>query len=53
MEQRKRKFRVLKDFTDPEGNERKVGDIVEMVFADAQGLVNSDKLTADLGEERS
>jgi hypothetical protein len=44
-----RKFRALKDFTDPQGQEHKQGDIVEMAFAEARALVNSDKLTADLG----
>lgn len=43
-ESRKQKFRVLKDF-----DEHKVGDIIEMPFLDARALVNSDKITADLG----
>jgi hypothetical protein len=47
---KKAKYRVLKDLTDREGAEHKTGDIVELAFDEAQAYVNSNKLTADLGD---
>jgi hypothetical protein len=46
------KFRVLKDFTDREGNEHKVDDEIELPVGEAQPHVNAGRITAEVRQDQ-
>jgi hypothetical protein len=47
-----RRYRVLKDFKDLQGNEHKVDDEIDLNPTEAQAHVNAGKITAELKSDK-